>query len=171
LQRVFGVLQRVFGVLQRVFGVLQRVFGVLKKAVGAGRFASVAVLAVVLTGCTSAPRALNGSRPFYFERDTFAYANELVWEYRFDERGRWTSKPRQPKTEYTHHCFVVARSAKQFFLHARFDPDRPVTDSETYRQLIRTVVSISPHKELPDGERIVIPAYANLREFSQAQEK
>ena len=133
-------------------------------------FASLALLIVVLSGCTSAPRALNGSRPFYFERDTFAYANELVWEYRFDERGRWTSKPRQPKTEYTHHCFVVARSAKQFFLHARFDPDRPVTDSETYRQLIRTVVSISPHKELPDRERIVIPGYANLREFSQAQE-
>ena len=23
-------------------------------------------------------------RPFAFDRDTFAFANELVWEYRFD---------------------------------------------------------------------------------------
>ncbi len=127
--------------------------------------------AFALIGCTTAPPPTGSSRRFVFEQDTFAYANQLVWEYRFDERGRWISKPREPKPDYTHHCFVVARSAKQFFAHARFDARRPVADAETYRRLIGQVISIRPSRELRDGERIVIPGYANLREFSHAQEK
>jgi len=130
----------------------------------------LASFAILLAGCATSPPSTNGVRPFVFGQDTFTYANQLVWEYRFDERGRWTSKPREPKPEYTHHCFVVARSAKQFFSHARFDPAGPVADPDTYRQLIRRIVSINPNKELADGERIVIPGYANLREFSRAQE-
>src|SRR5947207_6531185 len=95
----------------------------------------LALLLAALAGC-SAPRPLaTVSRHFDFERDTLAYPNELVWEYRFDERGRWTSRPRVPKPDYTHHCFVVARAARQFFGHARFDPGRTAADAETYRRL------------------------------------
>ena len=133
-----------------------------------------ALLAVLLlAGCTTSKTttAAHPRRPFDFEHDTFSYANELVWEYRFDEQGKWTHRPREPKPDYTHHCFVVARSAKQFFNHARFDPAQPKTDSPTYRRLIRKAVSTSPRKELPDDQRIVIPGYANLREFSADQEQ
>jgi hypothetical protein len=108
------------------------------------------------------------SRHFDFPHDTLAYANELVWEYRFDELGKWTSRPRQPKPDYTHHCFVVARSAKQFFDHARFAPDLPAVDAETYRRLIQKVVSTSPRGTSPERKRIVIPGFANLRDFSEA---
>jgi len=131
----------------------------------------LSAMILALAGCAASSPSAAGVRHFVFEQDTFAYANELVWEYRFDELGKWTSKPRQPKPDYTHHCFVVARSAKQFFANARFDPGQPVADAQTYRRLIRRVVSSRPNRDLPEGKRIVIPGYANLREFSQAQEK
>ena len=141
------------------------------RVAGWRRWLLLSAIALALAGCSTAPRSAVGSRRFVFDRDTLAFANQLVWEYRFDERGRWISQPREPKPDYTHHCFVVARSAKQFFAHARFDPGRPVADPETYRRLVRQVVSIRPSRELPDGEQIVIPGYANLREFSRAHEE
>ncbi len=128
------------------------------------------VLIMALGGCATSHRDLTETkRPFDFKTDTFAYDNDLVWEYHFNERGKWVSQPRRPKPDYTHHCFVVARSARQFFVHARFDPSQPVADAAKYRQLIRQVVSTNPHRVTPDAEKIVIPGYANLRAFSQAQ--
>jgi hypothetical protein len=126
-------------------------------------------LSGALVGC-STPQTTTGAnvRRFDFQHDTLAYANELVWEYRFNDHGKWTSSPREPEPHYTHHCFVVARSARQFFHHARFEPDQPKADTETYRRLIRKVVSASPRKATPERRRIIIPGYANLRHFSQA---
>jgi len=125
---------------------------------------------LLLAGCATAPPPLPDSRHFNFEQDTFAYGNDLVWEYYFDEHGKWTHRLREPKSEYTHHCFVVARSAKQFFQNARFDPALPKADSATYRSRIREVVSASARKRLPEAKKIVLPGYANLREFSREQE-
>jgi hypothetical protein len=65
----------------------------------------------------------------------------------------------------------VARSARQFFQHARFDPKLPEADDATYRKLIRRVVSTSPRTLLSEGKRIVIPGYTNLFHFSQAKER
>ena len=129
------------------------------------------LVVLVLSGCATAPVAGTvAARRFAFEQDTFAYANELVWEYRFDERGRWTSRPRVPEPDYTHHCFVVARAAKQFFAHARFEPDRPAPDAATCRRLVRQVMARCPSRISPEDWRIVIPGYANLRQFSAAHE-
>jgi hypothetical protein len=73
-------------------------------------------LALWVAGCATPGGGLGGAgRSFVFEEDTFSYANELVWEYGYDEQGRWRGRAREPKPAYTHHCFVVARSAKQFF--------------------------------------------------------
>jgi hypothetical protein len=124
----------------------------------------------LLAGCATSRPSAAGSRHFIFGQDTFAYANELVWEYHFDEHGKWTHRPREPKSDYTHHCFVVARSTKQFFRNARFDPALPKADSAIYRRRIREVVSMSPRKKLPEEKKIVIPGYANLSAFSQGQE-
>src|SRR5438046_3624716 len=106
-------------------------------------------LLLLLSGCATSRPAMAGSRPFDFEQDTFAYPNELVWEYHFDERGKWVHQRREPKPDYTHHCFVVALAAKQFFQNARFDPGQPKADTKTYRQLIREIVSTSPRKDRP----------------------
>ncbi len=132
------------------------------------------LLAALSGGCAtqhfdSAPSA---GRPFAIQQDGFAYANELMWEYRYDPAtGKLTHHRPQKPPDYTHHCFVVARSARQFFEHARFDPDLPVAEVATYRRLIRRVVSISPRRILPEDQRIIIPGYSNLFAFSQAREQ
>lgn len=133
----------------------------------------VALLALALSGCASpGSRAAKFDRPFTFAEDTFAYRNDLVWVYYRDpETGKFEHKSRKPKPDYTHHCFPVARSARQFFQHARFDPMQPVADERTYRKLIRRVVSVSPRTLLKESERIVIPGYTNLFAFSEAQER
>jgi len=127
--------------------------------------------ALLLAGCASNPlRECSATRPFDFQRDTFAFANGLTWEYGYDAQGKWTSHRRAPPPHYTLHCFVVARSAAQFFVNARFDPGQPPADEATYRRLIRQVVSTRLRRPLPDSEKIVIPGYADLRSFSRARE-
>ena len=119
------------------------------------------------TGCaTSSDHSF--SRPFKFGEDTFSYANELVWEYEFDDAtGATTHRKRVPEPSYTHHCFVVARAAKQFFQNARFDPSAPKADAETYRKLVQRVVSVAPRRVLPEDRKVVVPGYSNLFTFSQ----
>lgn len=125
-----------------------------------------ALIFLLAAGCASSPRSF--SRPFTFRADTFAYANELVWEYEFDDAtGKTSHRKRVPEPEYTHHCFVVARAAKQFFQNARFDPSLPQADDETYRKLVRRVVSVAPRKVLPEDRKVVVPGYANLFDFSR----
>jgi hypothetical protein len=128
-------------------------------------------LALILTsGCASCVQ--QSSRPFDFKTDTFAYRNDLLWEYVFDDAtGKTTHRDREPRPEYTHHCFVVARSARQFFQFAKFDVTQPIADDATYRKLIRTVTGRDPMLCLAEKDRIVIPGFANLREFSTARPK
>ncbi|TAL03876.1 MAG: hypothetical protein EPO07_05655 [Verrucomicrobia bacterium] len=83
-----------------------------------------------------------GGRRFEFPRDTFAFANELHWEYHFDAAaGKTTFSKRNPKPTYAHRCFVLTRAARQFFYHARFDADQKLASDEIYRQLIREITS------------------------------
>jgi len=110
-------------------------------------------------------------RRFEFLRDTFSFANELIWEYTFDDvSGKTTFARRETPGTYTHHCFVLVRAARQFFYHARFDRAQPPADRETNRRLIREVVARDPRHPCGPGREIVIPGYGGLREFSQAQE-
>jgi RNase P protein component len=127
------------------------------------------VLGLVLllgAGCASVPQTGSSARVFSFPEDTFAYANELRWEYAYDEDGNWTHRPRDQRPEYAQHCFVMARSAKQFFLHARFDPGQPAVSRDTYRRLVRQVVRASPRRLTPPEKRVVLPGYESLRAFS-----
>lgn len=133
----------------------------------------LSILVAVLfgfSGC-ACQKPFVGQRPFNFQTDSFAYANELVWEYHFDENGKWVHHKREPQPDYTRHCFVVARSARQFFENASFDTNQPVASDEVYRHLIQKVVSVDPTHPLPDSKKIVIPGYANLRDFSAAHEE
>ncbi|HWF19143.1 MAG TPA: hypothetical protein VG754_07745 [Verrucomicrobiae bacterium] len=129
------------------------------------------ILGFLLCGCATSRPLPQNTKTFNFQTDTFGFPNQLVWEYHFDEHGKWVSHPREPAPDYSHRCFVVARSTRQFFEHARFDPSQPVADTETYRQVIRRVLSTSPQHLLSDSNRIVIPGYADLHSFSLAQDK
>lgn len=129
---------------------------------------AVWLVSLLLAGCATTQRGIVAShRPFNFEQDTFAYANGLVWEYYFDAQGKWTNRRREPAADYTHHCFVVARSARQFFLHARFDESLPVADETACRRLIREVISRSPRHSSSPSQQVVIPGYPHLKAFSQ----
>ena len=111
------------------------------------------------------------ARPFRFERDTFAFANELIWLYRFDPvtKAMRVSRNHPPPT-YSHRCFMVVKSARQFVYHARFEPDLPIAEPKVYRRLIRQIVSRNPRRASTAPERIVIPGYDGLRALSQAHE-
>ncbi len=109
-------------------------------------------------------------RRFVFERDSFAFANELVWEYRFDPAGRMTTVAREPKPDYTLRCFVLTAAARQFSFHANFDAAQPRLDEAQYRVLVRQVVSRNPRKASSAAQRILIPGFAGLRSFSGAFE-
>jgi hypothetical protein len=122
-------------------------------------------------GCATRPRQFSPPRQFVFEKDTFAFANEIEKEHFYNAKGEWVGLKRDPKPDYSQHCFVVSRSVLQFFEHARFAPELPKADDATYRKLIGKVVDIDPRNILPDNEKIVIPGYADLRSFSRENEK
>ncbi len=109
-------------------------------------------------------------RRFELARDSFAFANELFWEYHRDARGAMSFQPRHPKPDYAHRCFVLARAARQFLYHARFDPDPAPLDELACRQRVRRVMARSPRQECAPAGRIVFPGFAGLRDFSRAHE-
>lgn len=110
--------------------------------------------------------------PFLFERDTFAFANELVWQYRFDPAsGAMITFRRDTAPDYTHRCFVMVRAARQFIYHALFRPKLDRAEAEIYRKLIREIVSRNPRRPCTEADRLVIPGYDGLRTFSQEHEQ
>ena len=135
------------------------------RSLALGQILFVAV-AIAASGCAStspAPSAVADGDvavgDFSFERDTFAFPNEI----------RALSEERDDL--YANYCFVVARGLRQFFLFARFDPGAPVLDRAGYLARVRQAVARPPwHRPIPLEERVVIPGYAGLREFSRAQE-
>jgi hypothetical protein len=112
--------------------------------------------------CATAPAPTapsTGPPAFHFSEDTFAFRNDIR------ERN-----PDAPDL-YANYCFVMARGARQFFQHARFDPAAPRVSPAEYVELVRAVGARAVWEPpLPPSERIVIPGYANLREFSRDQE-
>jgi hypothetical protein len=127
------------------------------------RILVVLAVAIVAAGCALAPPTLaKGDAAvggFAFDRDTFAFPNEI----------RAFSDDRDDL--YANYCFVVARSLRQFFQFARFDPVASPLDRAGYVERVRQVVARPPwHRPIPLDERVMIPGYASLREFSAAQE-
>jgi hypothetical protein len=118
-----------------------------------------------LWGCASTPLPAS-QRRFQFAEDTFAYSNQLTWTYSYGTNGQWTTHQRDPKPDYSLHCFVVARSAYQFFETARFDPGQARTNPATYRKLVRAVLSTNPRKPTSTEKAVTIPGFADLRSFS-----
>jgi len=128
------------------------------------------VLAPGAAGCasssasarTDAPgtaRATSAATPgFVFARDTFAFRNEI--------------RARHPDVEdlYANYCFVLARGLRQFFQSARFDPAAPKLDHAGYVERVRALTAYPVWKPArPVDDRVVIPGYANLRDFSSAE--
>ena len=113
--------------------------------------------------------AASPGRAFDFYADTFSYTNELVWEYQFDPRtGKASTRKNEPPPGYAHHCFVVVRSARQFFLHGAFLPERQAMETSGYQEIIRLITGRSACRPSAPADRIAIPGFASLRQFSAA---
>lgn len=126
----------------------------------------LAAFAVILSGCATCGRG--PSKPFQVSRDSFAYPNELLRTYVFHPDGRTTSHDTRPKPDYALHCVPMARAAREFFYHARFDPALPKCSAAEYRDLVRQVIGRDSRCPSPDFERILIPGFPSLAEFSAA---
>jgi hypothetical protein len=123
-----------------------------------------------LVAAAFAPSFLSAS-DFRFDRETFAFANAMVFEYRegiIVSRRAGSAKEKEPR--YTRRCFVMSRAAVQFHKFARFDPKQPPLDDKALGARIRAIARRPPwHQSLPAEQRIVFPGYANLREMSKAR--
>ncbi|PYM91593.1 MAG: hypothetical protein DME04_18480 [Candidatus Rokuibacteriota bacterium] len=96
---------------------------------------------------------------FSFGADTFTFPNLIGARH-----------PDEPDI-YAHYCFVLARGLRQFAQFARFDPALPKLDRAGYVERVQRVADRSVWKPaLSPDDRVVIPGYANLREFSRAEE-
>ncbi|HTH47674.1 MAG TPA: hypothetical protein VMB21_09210 [Candidatus Limnocylindria bacterium] len=126
-------------------------------------------LAMLCFGCASSPRV--ELAPFTHPADTLGFRNETLWSYSRDpQTGRQVHERREPPPDYTLRCFVLARVAKQFHAHARFEPGAAPLAPEEYRRRFRRLQARSTRTASAEADRIVFPGYADLRGFSQAHE-
>ena len=112
-------------------------------------------------------------RRFCFERDTFAFAHELVWKYHFDPvTGAMTTYKSDPPPTYYHRCFVLVRATRLFFDYARFAPELPTVRRANLPENSSGKSSLqqSAPKAVRKQNRIVIPGFDGLRSFSRAHE-
>ena len=123
----------------------------------------------MMLGC-STTAVSNGpvARRFDFQRDTFSFTNELRWVYAIDPATgsqTWTKRPDKPA--YSLRCFVMTQRARQFHWHARFDPSQPRGSEAEERERVRRITRRSDSRGRTDESRVIIPGYADLREFSR----
>jgi hypothetical protein len=106
---------------------------------------------------------------FRFDRDTFAFANQTVFEYHQGHAS--LRKPSATKQDaYNRHCFVMCRTALQFKKFARFDPrDAPLDDSSLAARIRAIIRQAAWTEPLPENQRIVFPGYKDLKDMSKAR--
>ena len=129
--------------------------------------AAAAVLCVTALGCGPARLPDHGRAPraFSFATDTFAWVNESHWVLVPDAASGtrvWTEQD----VRFALHCAGVARAARQFLVHARFDPSAAAAEPERYLALARAVLARDPRATRADDAPVVIPGYPDLRTFS-----
>jgi hypothetical protein len=109
------------------------------------------------------------ARSFDLRRDTFAFSNDTAWQYGVDEQGKLHISQREIPADFSHRCFVLARAVLQFRQFARFEPREPRVSREEYRRRIKRLCRIAVWSRGP-AEKIVIPGYRDLHDFSRAYE-
>jgi hypothetical protein len=135
-------------------------------------FVSLISMTLLLAACATRTAPPAHTRPFDFERDTFAYTNNNRWLYEFvpGPSGE-TVKHRLSHSDHTQRCTIMSRAARQFYHAARFDPEAPTVSDEEYRALIRAVLDFDPRRNEPASKPVTIPGYADLRSLSKDREE
>ncbi len=109
------------------------------------------------------------ARDFDLKRDVFAFSNDTVFKYGVDEAGKLHIERRDKPVQFSHRCFVLARGALQFWQFAKFDPKRAKVSREEYRRIIREIGAVPVWSSGP-REKIVVPGFRDLHDFSTAYE-
>ena len=136
-------------------------FGTWGKLAGVGWLSAVVVISVAPSSAAEPE--------FRFDRDTFTFANQTVFEYH-EGHGSLRKKSAVKRDAYNRHCFVLCRTAMQFKKFARFDPHGAPLDDVSLAACVRAVTHRAAWAEpLPDDERIVFPGHKDLREMSEAR--
>jgi len=105
---------------------------------------------------------------FRFDRDTFAFANQTVFEYH-EGHASLRKASATKRDAYNRHCFVMCRTAAQFKKFARFEPRSTPLDDALLATRIRAVTRQAAWTEpLPENKRIVFPGNKDLKEMSKA---
>ena len=131
---------------------------------------SFLLLFVALGLCSGTARAGAPTR-FDWRADTIAFSNDTVFAYGIDEAGHLSIHRRETPARFAHRCFVLVRAVLEFHKFARFAPEQPRLPEEEYRKLLVRVCRIPVWMpERSAAERIVIPGYKDLNEFSRAHE-
>jgi len=128
----------------------------------------IGILAVAICGFTA-----SGAAPTRFDwrADTIAFSNDTVFAYGIDEAGHLSIHRRTTPVRFAHRCFVLVRAVLQFHKFARFAPGEPQATEAQYRALLLHICRIPVWMpERTEAERIVIPGYRDLNEFSRAHE-
>jgi hypothetical protein len=106
---------------------------------------------------------------FRFDRDTFAFANQTVFEYHEGHASLRKSSATK-RDAYNRHCFVMCRTAMQFKKFARFDPrSSPLNDTALADRIGAVTHQAAWLEPLPENQRIVFPGYRDLKEMSKAR--
>jgi hypothetical protein len=136
-------------------------FGLWGKSMGIWCLGAFAAVPLAHAGGTTSQ--------FCFDRDTFAFANQTVFEYHEGHaslrRGSATKRD-----AYNRHCFVMCRTAVQFKKFARFEPrGTPLDDASLAARICALTQQAAWNQPLPENERIVFPGYKDLKEMSKAR--
>jgi hypothetical protein len=124
---------------------------------------AIALAAVLCCGC-ACPRG--GERRFDLQSDSFSFANELRWQYEFTDSGKPITRKSEPPPNFSLRCFPMVRAAREFFYHAEFRADVPRTAQEQYAEKVAAIMHRNSRCPAKPGDRIIIPGYRNLHEFS-----
>ena len=130
---------------------------------------SMAVSWLGIFAAATAAHGWNATSAFRFDRDTFAFANQTVFEYHEGHASLRKSSATK-RDAYNRHCFVMSRTALQFKKFARFDPRSAVLDDTALAARVRALTRQEAWMEpLPENQRIVFPGYKDLKEMSKAR--
>ncbi len=128
---------------------------------GAAAAAVLTVLAAAGCAHRPAPAGAAGDPParFEFGRDTFAFPNLVRAEHP------------ALRDAFANYCLLMAKAANQFFRFARFDAAAPPVSRAEYARRVAAVLRRAPWEPpAPVAERVVIPGYPSLHDFSRAEE-
>ncbi len=128
---------------------------------------ALAVSILLCCGC-ACPRGTD--RSFALQRDSFSFANELRWQYEFTDSGEVVTKLSEPSPKFSLRCFPLVRAAREFFYHAQFRPDLPKANDEQYRAIVSEVMRRSSRCPAEPADKIVIPGFPDLHDFSAEHE-